>query len=67
MKPCADCDIQYRPWQMDFDHKDPSLKSFNIGAECGNVGHKRLIEEIKKCEVVCANCHRDRWHKEKVR
>lgn len=25
-----------------------------------NVGLKRLKEEIAKCEVVCANCHRQR-------
>ena len=46
---------------MDFDHVDPETKRFTIGRDGWN---KRTIidlrEEIAKCEVVCANCHRIR-------
>lgn len=60
-KGCADCGENYPYWVLDFDHI--SEKEFNIG------GWKQVtsnIEKIKiemaKCEIVCANCHRDRTH-----
>lgn len=60
-RPCADCHIQYMPYVMDFDHKNPKEKLFNISKPLkGNV--KIIIEEIKKCDVVCANCHRIRTY-----
>lgn len=58
--PCADCDIKYPPYVMDFDHLRDKL--FNISASCGKRSIKQLKEEILKCEVVCANCHRERTH-----
>lgn len=58
--PCKDCGIQYKPWQMDFDHLRNKL--CNIGRlSLSNLDTVR--EEIAKCEVVCANCHRDRTYK----
>ena len=60
-KPCADCKESFPYFVMDFDHL--SDKSFSI-AEAANIGYsrKRIQEEIDKCEVVCANCHRIRTH-----
>lgn len=45
---------------MDFDHIE-GKKKFNIGA-AANAGRSRVSiqKEMKKCEVVCANCHRVR-------
>lgn len=42
---------------LDFHHADPSKKLFNVtwGAD---VAVSRFIEEINKCIVLCANCHR---------
>jgi hypothetical protein len=57
-RPCIDCQIQYPYWVMQFDHlKD---KEFNIGQEGYHVGIERLLAEIAKCDVVCANCHAHR-------
>jgi len=44
---------------LEFDHIIPKTKSFSIceGVNKG-VSMKRFIEEIKKCRVLCANCHR---------
>ena len=28
--PCADCGGKFEPHQMDFDHRDPREKSFNL-------------------------------------
>lgn len=54
--PCTDCGGTFPYYVMQFDHVYGE-KSFQIG---GNVGVKSidaLIEEIIKCEPVCANCH----------
>jgi hypothetical protein len=58
-KPCADCGVQYPYFVMDFDHRDPSQKvaCINVLAWCSE---QALREEIAKCDVVCANCHRMR-------
>jgi hypothetical protein len=58
-KPCIDCRGWFSPWQMDFDHLDSNSKVCNV-SQIKSV--KRLIEESKKCDLVCANCHRERTH-----
>jgi predicted HNH restriction endonuclease len=61
-KPCADCGNKYPPYVMQFDHIEGFTKLFNIAR--GMLGNKAaFIEEVKKCEVVCANCHAIRTHK----
>ena len=44
---------------IDFHHKDPKQKEYGISIMRGR-GYKisRIILEISKCVVVCANCHR---------
>lgn len=61
-RPCADCGIQFSPWQMDFDHVQG--KKVMAIARRGSKSYsiRKLLEEIAKREVVCANCHRDRTH-----
>lgn len=59
--PCLDCGIQYPPYIMDFDHVR-GKKLMNVG-EMKNRSESMLRDEIAKCEVVCANCHREREHK----
>ena len=56
--PCA-CG-ESDPVVLEFDHDDPSLKSFTVGSKIGRVSMSRLLEEINKCTVRCANCHRRR-------
>jgi hypothetical protein len=61
--PCADCGKNYHPCQLDFDHIG-SDKQFNIGdAIRKGFGKDRILAEIEKCELVCANCHRLRTYK----
>jgi hypothetical protein len=60
-KPCMDCGNSYPVCAMDFDHRNPDEKKFGIcQAKCGNRSLKTLQEEIDKCDVVCATCHRIR-------
>lgn len=60
-KPCADCGVSYPPYVMDFDHIDPENKTDKISTMRRKRMAFAIIEaEIAKCEVVCANCHRER-------
>jgi len=59
--PCADCGDTFAPYVMEFDHKQPGTKSFGFSA-AGSVSRDRLLTELSKCEVVCANCHRARTY-----
>lgn len=57
--PCMDCGRSYPPYVMDFDHRDPGTKRGTITA-MARYGVKTLLAEIAKCDLVCANCHRER-------
>lgn len=63
-KPCADCGICYPPHVMDLHHKDRDAKSFSIGAALSSKTSGQVRAEIAKCDVICANCHREREWKE---
>ena len=68
--PCVDCgekDIR----TLQFDHISPIEKKYNISDMVQNhVSESKIVEEIKKCEVRCANCHAKRtaiqfnWYKQ---
>lgn len=64
-RPCADCGIEYPPIVMEFDHVR-GQKEFSIGNHVKSVSRERLVAEIAKCDVVCANCHRLRTLRRKV-
>lgn len=57
--PCADCGGRFPPECMDFDHVR-GKKKFNVSLKGNWTSKKRIDEEIAKCELVCANCHRVR-------
>ena len=63
--PCADCGGRFASNQMDFDHRDPSQKTFALSAgRAALKSRAQLLEEAAKCDVVCANCHRLRTRKQ---
>jgi hypothetical protein len=62
--PCTDCgetDISV----LEFDHRDRALKELTV-AELITQGYslERVMREIAKCDVRCANCHRRRTAKQ---
>lgn len=61
-KCCADCGENYPYWMLDFDHlPEKGSKSFNIALfRTTTMSLEKVKEEVEKCEVVCANCHRNR-------
>jgi hypothetical protein len=66
-KPCADCGVSYPPYVMDLDHIPGSNKITNVAELVGTgASWKRIELELAKCEVVCANCHRERTYVRRV-
>lgn len=65
--PCADCGCRYPQYVMDFDHRPGEKKCFNLSIAAGQtrLSWEKIIAEIAKCDVVCANCHRERTHQRK--
>jgi hypothetical protein len=55
--PCVECG-ETDPVVLEFDHLRD--KSFSIGQALARRRWETILAEIKKCEVVCANCHRRR-------
>ena len=55
--PCVDCSEQ-DPLVLEFDHLRD--KKFDISQALHSRSWTSIIDEIAKCEVVCANCHRRR-------
>lgn len=63
-KPCMDCKKIFPPWIMDFDHREGALKVGSISrmAVTDTSNFEKIKIEIAKCDLVCANCHRQRTH-----
>lgn len=44
---------------LDFHHVDPKSKSFSLGSSVArDSSEAKLREELAKCVLLCANCHR---------
>ena len=57
--PCTDCG-EADPAVLDFDHAGDKLLC--IGGDISSSAWGSVLEEIAKCDVVCANCHAERTH-----
>jgi len=58
---CADCKEDHPYWMLEFDHI--RNKNFNLSQfRSFTTDLSRIIEEVEKCDVVCANCHKNRTH-----
>lgn len=63
--PCLDCGRRFPSYVMDLDHRDPAIKSFTV-SQSKTIKVSRILTEIQKCDVVCANCHRERTHTQEI-
>lgn len=58
---CELCGYNKCSATLEFHHIDPKEKEFNIALYCSsnNINIEKAREELKKCRLVCANCHRE--------
>lgn len=63
---CIRCKIK-DPRILDFHHKNESDKKFTLGTFRRSVGFNQIQNEVKKCEVICANCHRIVHYEKRVK
>ncbi len=57
-KSCIDCG-EKDPVVLEFDHSNPSAKFKNIARMLsGHYSWQSIEQEMIKCEIRCANCHR---------
>ena len=62
---CCEICGENRYWVLDFHHKNPKEKDLEVALVVRQCSKQKLFDEIKKCMVVCSNCHRDIHHKER--
>ncbi len=60
MGPCMDCGMTYHPYVMEFDHREDEEKIASVSSMLRMCGWDKILAEIAKCDLVCANCHRMR-------
>jgi hypothetical protein len=57
--PCSRCNGRFVACQMDFDHRPGTRKECAVSTLVGRgISVRKLLEEIVKCDLLCAWCHR---------
>jgi hypothetical protein len=65
-KNCSKCE-ESRWYVLEFHHKDSEDKDKEIARLVSNgTSLERIISEIDKCELLCANCHKEFHHLNKL-
>lgn len=59
-KPCTDCGKSYPHYVMQFDHTEGDKEDCVSVLVGKSKSKKTILDEIAKCELVCANCHAER-------
>ncbi len=59
---CVDCG-ESDPLTLEFDHVRDT-KKFNVSTRLAQVSWDKVQDEIEKCEVRCANCHKRKTAKQ---
>tara|TARA_R110000744_G_C19035280_1_gene526007 strand:- start:149 stop:544 length:396 start_codon:yes stop_codon:yes gene_type:complete len=63
---CVKCGLSNKPYLLEFHHLDPSTKYKNVTDLQFNAYSMKLIkEEIRKCVMICRNCHMEYHHLER--
>jgi hypothetical protein len=56
---CEKCGYSKYNGALEFHHLDPKEKDFSIGSLKSYSFSDKIKEELDKCVLVCANCHRE--------
>ena len=55
---CSACGYDKCIGALEFHHLDPSKKDFTINSGI-NLNSQKVLNEVKKCIILCSNCHRE--------
>jgi len=56
---CERCGYDRSIAALEFHHKDPTQKDFEISTTGCTRSWEKIKAEVNKCELLCANCHRE--------
>lgn len=63
---CCDCNVAYTGNNaaiFHFHHRNPKTKLFGVATGTSSrMRWSKLIKEVRKCDILCANCHALRHH-----
>lgn len=60
---CSKCGYNKNYAALEFHHRDPKTKDFQLDARSiSNRAFKISLAEAAKCDLICANCHRELHH-----
>lgn len=67
-KGCTDCRKRRRPFRypyyvLQFDHPEDAVKVGSVNNLIRTARREVVLAEVKKCDVVCSNCHHVRSFK----
>lgn len=63
---CVECGYNKNPVALDYHHVNENDKRFSLASvKAAGCSIQDLIDEIAKCIVLCANCHRIKHYGEK--
>tara|TARA_R110002095_G_scaffold160117_1_gene138823 strand:+ start:112 stop:723 length:612 start_codon:yes stop_codon:yes gene_type:complete len=61
---CEKCGYDKCPSALEFHHLEPSGKDFTISHVKQTAWGSKITDELDKCALLCANCHREvHWEK----
>lgn len=64
---CSKCGYNKNWAVLEFHHRNPNQKEIQLSLErIGHIAEKKLLLEVKKCDLLCANCHRELHNPDKI-
>lgn len=63
---CEHCGYSKCIAALEFHHTDPTKKDFSIAATGSTRAWKKIEIELKKCKLLCSNCHREQHYATKT-
>lgn len=62
---CEVCGYNKNLSALQFHHRNPKDKEFGLDARTlGNLKMETILNELAKCDLLCANCHLEEHHQE---
>ena len=58
---CIKCGYNKSLSALTFHHRDPEQKTFQIAKNYNAMTFELLVDEVNKCDLLCANCHQELW------